>query len=371
MSSTFPHGEIRNIQILRCLAAIFVVFYHIYLWELKYFGPGLSTPNFLRLGEAGVDIFFAISGFIMVYIQPKRLCEWADIRRFLLNRVTRIFPPYWIVSSLLLPLLYLKPNLFNNYYHNQVDIIRSYLLLPQSYTPLLGVGWTLIHEFYFYCIVSIALIFGFRGRIIFGFLWSGTIIIANLWLGDNAGGNNHFLQLCLSPFSLTFILGYFVGIFYRIAFRFTTRVHYITLTAGVLLLICTLYFPPPEGVYPNNNSLRRFFMYGLPPLAFLFAFIGLERNWKGRLKPLEKLGNASYSIYLIHLPLIAAIDTICSKIPFLSFGSQPITLISLAIFSLIISICIGFAFHLWIELPSVNFARSLSGLATQKKRASI
>ncbi|PTX97135.1 hypothetical protein DB345_08145 [Spartobacteria bacterium LR76] len=369
MHATFSHGEICNVQILRGLAAIFVIFYHIYLWEGKNFGRGWASPNFFRIGDAGVDIFFTISGFIMVYIQPKALSDWTNYRRFILNRITRIFPPYWIVSLALLPLWILRPDLFNNFYHNQVDIVRSFLLLPQNYTPLHGVGWTLIHELYFYFVVSFALLFGFRTRILFGLIWGGIILLVNFWLGDNAGRSSPFLQLCLSPFSLTFLLGYFVGLFSTLPLQFPNKVHYTILLAGVLLLIYAFYFPPPGGVYPNNNSLRRFIMYGLPGAAFLFAFIGLEKSWRGHFRIFEKIGNASYSIYLTHLPLIAAIYALFSKTLPPALSSHPPVLIGIGILSLCVSILAGVIFHLWIELPSVKLARSLCGVTNRKMPA--
>jgi len=109
--------QIRNIQYLRGIAAIAVVLVHIHLLEGKTLVQGAVTPSFFNLGAAGVDLFFVISGFIMVFIQPLRIDSLASYARFLAHRITRIYPPFWCIMLLLLPLWLTHPEMFNNFYH--------------------------------------------------------------------------------------------------------------------------------------------------------------------------------------------------------------------------------------------------------------
>jgi exopolysaccharide production protein ExoZ len=294
---------IRSVQILRGLAALAVVALHIKLVEAKKI-PCQVAPDFFCLGDAGVDVFFVISGFIMIFIQPPPAAGFAYSQiKFLTNRFTRVFPPYWFA---MLPLffLWLKfPKMFNNHCDNQVDIIRSILLLPQDFTPLLGVGWSLIHEVYFYVAVSFALFFAWRGRLAFGCIWFAAIFAVNALADDTAFSNNRLLQLVLSPFSLTFLLGYFIGLGRVRLGRLTSQMGLFCLLAGLAALFINYRHIPSLGVYPDNNHFFRFFAYGIPCGLIVASGLILESRLPAIILRLRYLGDISYALYLIH-PLI-------------------------------------------------------------------
>lgn len=295
---------IRNIQYLRGIAAIAVVFFHILLWEGKATSGMGVVPGGFRCGDVGVDLFFVISGFIMVYIQPQRLSSLSLYFTFLAHRCTRIYPPYWLVSLALLPIYIARPQLFNNFYHNQVDIFRSLTLLPQDYTPLLLVGWTLIHEVWFYLVVSCALVFGFRGRVLFGVTWFTLVLSIFALFGHSSFNDNRVMQLAFSPFSMTFILGYFLGIIYEYIKRANSLTMCFTLLLGIASLIGGFAHMTSVGVYPNNNHLFRFVAYGVPCFLIVGSCIGLERERARGIVFLKVLGDASYATYLLHVPII-------------------------------------------------------------------
>ena len=100
---------IYNIQYLRGAAAVAVVCLHMYMWESKSTLGGGVLPRCFLAGDAGVDLFFVISGFIMIYIQPLRLNSILLYIRFLAHRVARIYPAYWLILLLLLPAYIAKP----------------------------------------------------------------------------------------------------------------------------------------------------------------------------------------------------------------------------------------------------------------------
>ena len=156
--------------------------------------------------------------------------------------------------------------LFNNYYHNHVDILRSFLLLPQDYLPLLGVAWTLIHELYFYLVVSFALMFAAGGRWVFGCLWFLIILTVYRCFGESGFGQIRILQLVFSPFSLTFLLGYFVGLLCHQIKKAPLALALALFVVGVggMAFGLVIPWPHPVGVYPENNNLFRFVACGLP-----------------------------------------------------------------------------------------------------------
>jgi peptidoglycan/LPS O-acetylase OafA/YrhL len=253
--------QIRNIQILRGMAAITVVLCHIHEWDDKKFGSHAVTPAIFLGGFTGVDLFFVISGFIMVFIQPAPIDSYRSYLRFLVHRFTRIYPPVWIVMFLLLFVWLVHPELFNHYGGNHVEIFRSFLLLPQDYQPLLNVAWTLIHEVYFYLVVSFALMFAPRGRWIFGFVWFLLVLIIFSIFGKGNFGQIRTLQLIFSPFSLTFLLGYFIGLSADQIRKTPPLLALGLLLGGITSLVVLL--PASIGIYPDNNSLSRFFTCGL------------------------------------------------------------------------------------------------------------
>ncbi|MEG8039988.1 acyltransferase [Sphingomonas sp. LR60] len=141
-----------NIQYLRAVAALMVVFHHARNPLAGGFNPLLGYT----IGEAGVDIFFVISGFIMLTIGVKE-----QVGTFISRRLVRIYPLYWIACFLTLFVLIAskKENLFVGH------VIKSFLLIPYynpihggEIWPILVPGWTLSYELFFYGIFAIGLV---------------------------------------------------------------------------------------------------------------------------------------------------------------------------------------------------------------------
>jgi peptidoglycan/LPS O-acetylase OafA/YrhL len=149
--------KVQNVQALRGAAILLVVVYHTWTIERRYGGgPGLLS-DWVAVGLSGVDLFFVISGFIMVTVTKSLVPGLTTATNFLYHRAARIYPIYWIYSLMLLPIFLVRPDMVNSSQGNQVDLLASFLLLPQRLLPLLQVGWTLVHEIYFYLIFALFL----------------------------------------------------------------------------------------------------------------------------------------------------------------------------------------------------------------------
>ncbi len=160
-TGAFQPANFLTIQALRAVAALLVVLLHAFETWGQRVDPaalGVSWDN----GAAGVDIFFVISGFVMV-ISSRRLVDrpgaWLI---FLQHRVVRIVPLYWllttikILSVVVLGDVVLRTTLDFNF------VAGSYLFLPVTdsaghFRPVLPVGWTLTYEFLFYLLFAAAL----------------------------------------------------------------------------------------------------------------------------------------------------------------------------------------------------------------------
>jgi peptidoglycan/LPS O-acetylase OafA/YrhL len=291
----------------------------------------------------------------MAYIQPKPLDTLESYGRFIVHRFTRIYPPLWIVMLPLLPVYLIHPELFNNFQHHKEELVHSFLLLPQDYLPLLGPAWTLIHEIYFYIAVSFALTLRFTHRVIYGIAWFILVLLVYCAFGPGHFGGNRCLQLIFSPFSLTFLLGYFIGLWY--SWRPASNV-LLGLLCGALAMCgfaLAFKFPLPMLSYPDNNDLRRFLLYGVPCAFLLLGAVLLENFCRRRFASLLHLGNESYAIYLLHLLILEVIYKGLAA----THRHGALLLCGTIFLSFAVCIGAGAVFHRYIELSVTRRSRFL------------
>lgn len=101
-----------SLQALRAVAATMVVLFHAYVHlDVRNIIPGI--PALVDAGRAGVDIFFVISGFIMVYISKDSFGKRGASRDFMIRRIIRVVPVYWFYTLLIASILFIAPRLFS------------------------------------------------------------------------------------------------------------------------------------------------------------------------------------------------------------------------------------------------------------------
>lgn len=289
--------KFKNIQALRAIAAILVFGVHLNVVESRFTGSeflGLLSP----LGNYGVDLFFVISGFVMI------TSTWDDFQtpgisfRFLLRRFTRIYPLYWIVLFPILILYLLAPDMVNASQEERPNILASFLLTPQTGYGLLIVSWTLVYELFFYIVFAAILNFKRRFSIPLLYLWGTVTLLISLFAGQQ---NNVYLHVYAGPLLLEFIFGVSIG--YYLKKRAVASVFPILILGIIGLLITDLSSFPFEGRAPLHGTFR-FLFAGVPAALILLGICGLEMRY-GFVFPewLQNIGNASYSLYLWHIPM--------------------------------------------------------------------
>ena len=189
---------------MRAIAAMLVVFHHV-AWK----GEQYSTDPmyWFNVGDAGVDLFFIISGYIMCYTTFNKN---VGIARFLKARFVRIIPLYWVITSAALIAYLVMPDKVNTS-GGTTSIFHSYTLLPTTSKYLNNNGWTLSYEFYFYFIFSLGLVFSGRLK----HLLPSIILLSLVLLGkfyDVADVNYYFLT---NPLLIEFVFGIAVFNFYN------------------------------------------------------------------------------------------------------------------------------------------------------------
>ncbi len=294
-----------SVQMLRGVAILLVLFFHLTEAEKRYFGLDIGG-NFAAFGNAGVDIFFAISGFVVVGVA--RELEHCGVRgffNFAYDRAARIYPIYWIYCIALIVPFLIDPRLVNSLARMDgiPDYLRSFLLLPNRTPPVLLVGWTLVFEVYFYAVLSLMLLL--RIPVLVGLtLWLAALLLCNLRWRDVDASQFPVLALISSPLSLEFIGGGFAS--YAIFRRLGTHTAAWLLGAAVVLagVLCATTPLPREDIDPWFRALR----YGPIGVIALIALVSLEKRVHAPfLRWLATIGDASYSTYLTHTLVLSAI----------------------------------------------------------------
>lgn len=273
---------INNIQALRAFAAISVVVVHSLL---GIHGYGLqSFTRFLDLGDFGVDIFFIISGFIMVFIQNNFKRTSAD---FFIQRLKRIVPTYWFYNFLILLLFFLFPSIFNTIHLNFYHFFLSLFFLSQHiflHPPIIRAGWTLEYEMVFYILFAICInIKNIRFSYFFIF-----IIVTYL----------SFIKKIDFIF-IEFLFGMLVGIIYintsKLQKKKLQNYSYLFLVFGLLILFILIFI---------SLDSHRVIKYGIPSAFIVFGSVFAKQILN---KYIVFIGSASYSIYLAQAFFIPAI----------------------------------------------------------------
>ena len=159
-------NRIDAIQGLRAIAALLVVFDHaVIVLQQKADVFTLKEQLAWHLGATGVWLFFMISGFIMITSSHEQFGKLDSTRLFLLRRFARIAPLYWIATS-----VYAVKLMLAGAAPSVATFMQSLWFLPYRNAeglmqPILGVGWTLNYEMLFYVLFAIALRFPFRSGI--------------------------------------------------------------------------------------------------------------------------------------------------------------------------------------------------------------
>lgn len=299
MRDSPPSSRIVGIQALRGIAACAVVLSHMSGVEAKYLAGPTMLPALSRFGMVGVDLFFVLSGFIMTSMSVGKFGRGGEASRFLTRRFLRIYPVYWAWCLPILAVFLMFPGMVNSS-HGRPDLLRSFLLLPQHNLPLLLVAWTLVYEVFFYLVFAGALRWIRESRLAEVLcLWAIVVIGGHWWLMP--GSTDPLLSLMFSPLLLEFMMGCAVALCVS---RLNGRTAVAALALGAAgFLLGTVVFAAQGAWFPSD--WHRTLVYGTSSAAVLAGVVAWERE-RGRtiLHRLSGLGDASYSLYLSHVPVM-------------------------------------------------------------------
>jgi peptidoglycan/LPS O-acetylase OafA/YrhL len=334
---------ILSIQYLRGVAALLVVLSHI-AWKNVQAG-GSTLHWWHQAGTFGVDIFFIISGYIMVYITQNMHQKPHNIRIFLKKRFIRIIPLYWFYTLIALAIFLIIPERVNSA-GGGTDILKSFFLLPLASNEnyLVGVGWTLHYEFLFYILFSFGLMLSRTA----GNLAVISVILFSLFFSIfiPMEGMNYIFYSFLNDIFIEFALGIFL---YFLLLR-VKQIHWGISISSIIIGIIFFYYLHTGGSFTGVHHIDT----GTSAFLICFGVVSLEYFWRKReCKLLMLLGNASYSIYLLHPFILVAVVMISSKLENILSLSES----SLIIIMFISSIIGGYISHIFIEKRLIKWTK--------------
>ena len=283
-----------------------------------------------EFGVQGVDIFFVISGFIMMHIMHQRSQNYLE---FFFARFLRIAPLYYLATALIL----LTGTAYEpTFWH----IIQSFSLLKVYWhQPVLVMGWTLEYEFCFYllCSISILLFKNQKSRIIFLFaaLISLFVVIDLLIFNDKIYG--HFLE---------FLLG--MMCFFLRKRKFFNHLNPWACIGGIISGFCALIFV--DIYFYNPLTFLRFIGYGIPSFVILLFALSLENSVSVKeIKFLKIIGDASYAIYIFQLIALYLFTDLANM--YIQTGHLLSQMLLANGFLFLVSIGVGVVVHFCVEKP--------------------
>ena len=339
-----------SVQILRGVAALLVVAHHCTMMVNERLGAGKGVA--WNNGAAGVDIFFVISGFVMALSSQALVGRVHPAGTFLLRRVERIVPLYWLATTFKVVTLLAVPALAVNALGTPWHIVASYLFLPTLNPagepfPVLLVGWTLNLEMLFYLLFAVALMLHWRPlRVLAPVLL--VLAIVRVILSAVPHGVVPVVVTLANPILIEFAFGLVLFKAWTEGLRLPQASAWLALAGGFFVIALVPW---------AALSLLRPIVWGLPALAIVAAGLSLESMAasaaSAAMRGMLRVGDASYSIYLSHtfvLPVAAFlllrmhIQGIAGLVPGIVLGT-------------LMSVAVGLGVYRWVELPIIKYFR--------------
>jgi exopolysaccharide production protein ExoZ len=303
-----------SLQVLRAIAAISVVICHAGI-QLNYWTN--TTIAWSSVGAAGVDLFFVISGFIITLVSWNSFGRIDQIAPFLARRAIRIGFLYWLLTTIYV--------LANSYPLSR--IVASYLLLPVDGWHVISVAWTLVYEVMFYLVFAACLVL----PRIFGL---AAVVAALIGLTFSP------IPFYSNPLILEFLFGIGAAVAYRDGIRLPAVASLLLIAAGFATYVVTATYPEHSVVW-----------WGIPAAMILIGAVlapelPSNRFWRW----FALIGDASYALYLTHLPIMRFAGYMAGQTG-LDFASSPFFVVAYFVICVASAICVALLVFKVIEEP--------------------
>lgn len=324
-----PKQRIGIINALRAFAALAVAWGHFVAGQGRFLSP---TGKY---GYLGVDIFFVISGFVIPWSLYRSRYVLRDYPRFLLKRNVRLYPPY--LASIAITILANNFILVPLFHIPRMTVTGRDLLLHFAYLNDIAhvkwinvVYWTLAIEFQWYLLIGLALPMLVSAR-----KWMRFAAVTIMMLAYYTV----YWDRLVFHYLPVFLIGVFV---FQYRTQLISRREMLGLIAVMVLSMSRLsgWLVPMVAV----------------PTALLIAFSTLES------RAMDRVGDVSYSLYLLHLPIgVSVIGLLSHWLPFSSYFLGVLDVIGVAA-----SMWAAWIMYQFIEKPSQEMSSAIRFVARTK-----
>lgn len=351
--------KLESLQVGRGIAAFMVLLFHSQVLTRTVY-PDSSLGHMFGFGRTGVDFFFVLSGFLMVYVHHKDFGMPRRLGTYAYKRLSRIYPVYWVLCAVLIPLVMLAPSITQNQGKTTLaTLLLSVFLLPHEGARLIGITWSLEYEMIFYVAFGTFFVSARLGLVGFA-VWFIAIVFTALTgpVVLNSFGVPH-----ITPFLVGFLLNLHVIEFMLGMLAAWLVLRNVRMRAPRVWLVMTLLAAAAFAIYeanflPEEQTLRFVIaVYGVLAALVVFAVVQTELQYPLRMpRWLTLLGAASYAIYLTHYLVVAFVVVLARHWP--ALREIPSALIFMLV--LVVGLVPGIVLHLLVERPLlVAFAARL------------
>jgi exopolysaccharide production protein ExoZ len=350
------------VQVLRAVAATMIVVLHaqgLIVVHAATHSGAFSPFKAIPLG-AGVDLFFVISGFVIVYASVNlfdvRGGRWEFVRR----RLIRILPLYWTALSLRLVVLVVGAAVGAKVFPGSTAIATSYLFIPYDSLgfgpdypfPILDLGWTLNYEMFFYflftCFIGLR-----RDLAVMGLVacLSGAIVLATLFPPENIA-----LRFWLQPIAVEFACGALIAWLYLRGLVLSGLVRIALIVAALVLwaVVPVSWFTDTSG--PGFYSWVRVMIWGIGAILIVAgAAMGPINFHPTFLRIPARLGDSSYALYLLHPFVFLIVKAALAKVSLPGILDWPVIFAAA-----VLAIVSAAVFHNCAEIPVITWLKRVT-----------
>ncbi|MBL8029334.1 MAG: acyltransferase [Fibrobacteres bacterium] len=340
--------RITNLDYLRGLAAFSIMVYHYTSWQTVSYNADSILG---RLGYYGVSIFYVLSGLTLYHVYGKNMTPNREqLTAFYIKRIFRIFPLLWLATIATLVLNKSFPDL-NILFMNLTGLFGLY-----SFDSNIAAGaWSIGNELVFYLFFPVfvylgnknnALLLSLGAILLFVYGYFAFAVIPNVSVIQSW---HHYVN----PLNqvLLFFCGFAIG-------KFSQRLHLNNLSLWILICVCIAGFVlwPVEGdrLLLITGSQRMFFSFVC--IAACLAVYKMQINLPRLImRPLSWLGEASYSVYLLHPLVWGAMLFLSNRLIGRNIEGALFTILAI-----LITVLMSMFSYRYLELPLMKVGKNIS-----------
>jgi exopolysaccharide production protein ExoZ len=337
--------QFASLEYLRVIASFMIILFHAHSISLRHADQqGLSYFSVPIFWYGCIDLFFVMSGFLMIHMSRNLYGRSGGLRNFLLRRITRTPPLYWVYTIGIAAIFTITPTLSSQGTVGWKWLVGSMLFYPMARDPIIAIGWTLEYEVFFYIVIGLSILLPYR----WGWKFALSALIGAVSLGIALGVKANPWGTWTNPLLLDFAIGICVAVTYYSGVSLSRIGTWIAVILG-LVLICVLHRLTPRDLLRPATA-------GAGVGLIVAAATMTETPWRlGRFHRFaHELSNQTYTMYLCHILVLKLFESLYFRF-FTGFGAD----ITFILVGFIVVVIVSRGLYVIGERPITEYLRQL------------